>query len=176
MASNKFMTISFWKLFKELIRGASSLHFFLGVLFSFSFSITVVLCTIGIMDGFDETLKKGLRKSSGDLIVFSREGFFDFRDSLDKSFRKNGIKNYAEVLETKGFAIYNKSSKGVVIKGVEPHRFKTVTDIGLDLKSEGVCLGKALGQNLGVSLGEEIVLVFASGFEGTFRSTSCQKV
>ena len=39
----------------------SSKSFALGAVFGLGFSIAVILATVGIMDGFEATLKKGLK-------------------------------------------------------------------------------------------------------------------
>ena len=65
-----FNTIS-----KLILVDRVSFKFVVGVLFGLGFSISVILCTVGIMDGFKVTLKQGLKKSAADLIVHSQYWF-----------------------------------------------------------------------------------------------------
>lgn len=152
-------------LLNELILGRSSFRFLLGVIISFSFSIAVILCTVGIMDGFDATLKKGLKQASGDITVYSRDGFFNYQD-LKEVFDDLDISDYSSILQTEGFLIHNTTSKGVVIKGIDHDEFERVTKLKLSLGDEGVVVGKELALQLKLKIGDSIVLALASGKSG----------
>lgn len=67
---------SSYSIFKIITEGKASGRFLAGALLSFSFSIAVILSTIGLMDGFENTLKSALKNASGDFIVTNENGFF----------------------------------------------------------------------------------------------------
>jgi len=62
--------------FKIVLETKSSRRFLVGTIFSFAFSMSVILCTIGLMDGFELTLKQTLATANGDIKLTSSKGFF----------------------------------------------------------------------------------------------------
>jgi ABC-type lipoprotein release transport system permease subunit len=156
---------AYWSSLGVLLSGRASVRFIIAVLFSFSFSIAVILATLGIMDGFDRTLKSGLRSASGDLTIYSRDGFF-----LDKEIapilKNNNVKDSASLVQTEGFAVANGVSKGVLIRGVESAGWAFVTGQEINPSSGEVILGSALAKVLNVSAGDEVALLLANGNEG----------
>ena len=67
---------AFFSLFQTLIFDKQTLRFAFGVVAGMAFSISVVLSTVGLMDGYSDTLKKALKHSEGHLTLHSRNGFF----------------------------------------------------------------------------------------------------
>lgn len=156
------MKLPFFALLKIILEGKSSIRFLIGAIGSFSFSISVILCTVGLMDGFESTLVDSLQKSSGDLIVTSRNGFFHTDDEFLKIGKLPQVETLTPITQVEAFFIFNGNSKGVLVKGVEEKSFKEVTSIDLDLKEGELVIGKALMESLGLKVGDEIVLTFAS--------------
>lgn len=149
-------------LFRILFSDRSSLKFSLGVCFGLSFSMATVLGTIGLMDGFEVALKKGLQNSLGDLTVSSHRGFFLFDEHLKEKFKKLNL-SFAPHIQTEGFVIKNKISKGVLIRGISPKSFNPITKLNIRLKRGTVGLGSELAESLQLSLGDELLLAFARG-------------
>lgn len=156
------MKLPFWSLLKIILEGKSSARFLIGVIASFSFSIAVILCTVGLMDGFESTLVKSLQKSSGDLILTGREGFFHLDDSYKKIKKISYVDHVSPLTQVEAFFIFNGHSKGVLVKGIEPDSFAKVTGLNIDIAPGRVTIGKSLAQALGLKIGDEIVLTFAS--------------
>lgn len=154
------------KLLGILLHGMSSFRFILGVLISFSFSISVILGTVGIMDGFDDALKIGLRRASGDLLIHSRQGYFNFEKDLQGKLSQSGIEHYTSMIQTEGFLVHGESSRGVVIKGIEPSSFSQVSGLNIQLKENEIVLGQELQKQLGIKKGDSIVIVLANGNGG----------
>ena len=75
---------------------SASRRLLFGVCLGVSFSISVILATIGIMDGFDLTLKKGLHMAEGDVFIYSRFGTFDFDNTEGLSGAKSLLSNSPE--------------------------------------------------------------------------------
>ena len=149
-----------------LLLDRSSLKFAAGVLIGLAFSISVILCTIGIMDGFEWSLKKGLNRSVGDLYFYSRDGFFELEGDVKDQLKNLEIKEFSPVVQTESFLIYNEVSKGVLIKGVDLALFGKVTGIALALKEGEVAIGIELQKKLELKIGDEIVLALANGNKG----------
>lgn len=156
------MKLPFISLLKIILEGKSSTKFLLGAVGSFSFSIAVILCTVGLMDGFESTLVKSLQRSSGDLLLTSRDGFF----RLDKDYQKINKISYIEevspLTQVEAFFIYNEHSKGVLVKGIEEETFKKVTGLDIKLGEGSIAIGDSLANTLGLNIGDEVVLTFAS--------------
>lgn len=146
----------------NLLNGRSTRQFLIASVFSLGFSICVILCTFGLMDGFEKVLKLSLKKSSGDIVVTSREGFFE--PSLIQS-QINSKFNSTSLINSEGFLLFNESSKGVALKGIDPISFSMVTGLELDLKHDSVAVGKELASELDIKLGDEVVLVLGKGNE-----------
>jgi ABC-type lipoprotein release transport system permease subunit len=158
--------IKFFKndLLFNLVNGRSTKQFLFASVFSLGFSICVILCTFGLMDGFENVLKLSLRKSSGDLIVTSREGFYQEKE-LFEILPNQGISAKTSVLNSEGFLLFNEASKGISLKGIDQVSFSQVTGLDVELTHDSVAIGKELASELGIQLNDEIVLVLGKGNE-----------
>ena len=154
-------------LLKEVIflflKEKSAIKFIVGVLLGLAFSMAVILSTIGLMDGFDLALKSGLKRSLGDITVFSHRGFFPLSKDLSKKLADVGVKDYSALVQTEGFVIGNENSKGVLVKGVDGNSFSQVTGIEIVLKDREIVIGKELARQLQIKEGETLVLALARG-------------
>jgi ABC-type lipoprotein release transport system permease subunit len=115
---------------------------------SFAFSIAVILCTVGLMDGFDYLLKSGLRHSSGDILISSQRGFFTYGDRLRGEIDTISPLSEAAVIQTEAFALNLEKSKGVLVRGVEEKNFSEATGLDLTLETNGIAIGKELAKEL----------------------------
>jgi ABC-type lipoprotein release transport system permease subunit len=156
------MKVPFLSLLKIIMEGKSSIRFLLGAIGSFAFSIAVILCTVGLMDGFESTLVRSLQNSSGDLILTSRDGFFHSNEKFYELQKNKHIKHITPITQVEAFFIFKGNSKGVLVKGVEEKSFKQITNLDMSLKEGELVIGKALLESLGLKIGDEIVLTFAS--------------
>ena len=153
----------FNSLFSILLTEKASLKFAAGVVFGLSFSISVILSTIGIMDGFIKTLKGGLMYASGDIIFYSRDGFFEIDSKIQRELDVLDIKDIAPLVQTEAFMLFNEQSKGILIKGIEAESFGKVTGIKVEPGENDIYLGKEILKQFGVKLGDEVVLELAGG-------------
>lgn len=151
-------------LFSVLLKGRYSSRFVLAVVISYAFSMAVILGTIGIMDGFDFALKTSLRGANGDVSILHRDSFFIVDEEISAILKYHHIEHFAPQLHTEGYLLIPKKQRGVVIRGIEPQSFSAVTGLTLALESEDqVVLGEDLAKEMGVEIGEEVVLALASG-------------
>lgn len=149
--------------FSVLFLERSSYRFAVGILIGFSFSIAVILSTVGIMDGFVKTLKFGLRESAGDVFFHSRDGFFKLKGSVLDAMESINVDKYTGYVQSEGFVLVNEISKGVLVKGVESGSFSEVTGIPTGLKQGQVRLGVELAKFLKVNEGDFITIAFGKG-------------
>lgn len=160
-------TGSYLPLGKIVLSGRSAGNILMATIFSFTFSITVILCTFGLMDGFDHLLKSGLRHSSGDILISSRKGFFPLDQDLQERVNTLSPTAVAPVIQTEAFALFHGKSKGVLVRGVEERNFSKATGLNLTLEDEGVVIGEELAKTLGLKIGDEMALTLSRGNESS---------
>lgn len=156
--------LPFKHLLSIVIHGKASWRLLIGAVISMAFSQSVILSTIGLMDGFDKTLKQGLKSSIGDVKITSSEGFFRPTSKLEEVLINNDFVYTAKVIQTEGFLITEAGAKGVIVKGVDPVNFKKVTGVDLNLTTnKDIVVGKELALEFGLKKSDEIALTFAKG-------------
>jgi len=148
---------------KALILDRSNIRFALGVWLGLSFSIAVILSTVGIMDGFITSLKSGLKLSNGDITFSSRAGFFELGPLTKKGMKELGVASFSPLIESQAFVVANESSKGIVIRGVEGQSYSQVTGQDILPERESIIVGPELAKVLSIKVGDEVVLVMAQG-------------
>lgn len=152
-----------FKLFLALfLDNPTTVKFALGVLIGMAFSIAVILSTMGIMDGFERALKLGLKKSVGDVAMYSRNGFFTFDEKLKNEFKKSKIKNFSALVQTESFLIFNEETHGVLVKGID-ESYADVVSLPLKLNSNEIAIGSEIAKINQIQVGDEIVLAFGKG-------------
>ena len=158
---------SYLSILKIVLHGRSAGKILLATIFSFTFSIAVILCTFGLMDGFDHLLKSGLRHSSGDILITSKKGFFKVDAPLSEVLNSVKARSIAPVIQTEAFALYQGISKGVLVRGIEPDNFSSATGLKVNLSNGGLVIGEELARALKVGPGDEIALTFGRGNESS---------
>lgn len=141
----------------------SSLRFAFGIILGFAFSISVILATIGVMDGFGWSLKLGLKKSMGDLSLYYRDGLFNFEKDVEPFLKKVPKNKLSPVIKTEAFAVTENISKGVMVKGVDQEKFSRITGLNLAFNPGEVAIGKELARTLDLKEGDTLVIAFSKG-------------
>lgn len=164
----KKLKLLFQPVFKVFLSERSSIQFSIGIILGMAFSIAVILCTIGIMDGFVTTLKTNLRKATGDIVAYSSEGFFNFQDEIEPIITEMNENHphpvdVTALIQTEGFIVSENFSKGIVLKGIDPVTFKQVTGIDAPVKENEILLGKELADQLKPELDGDVVVALADG-------------
>ena len=163
--------------FKIVLEGRSSARFLAGTILSFSFSMAVILCTIGLMDGFELTLKKALSYANGDIKMTSNRGFFISDDELKSQIKKiDKVKYVSSLLQVESFALVDEQSKGVLLKGIIPREFKKITSLNVSKVKDGVIIGREFALKFGLKVGSSFTLALASGKSQDQGSAILQEV
>lgn len=118
------------------------------------------------MDGFEVSLKRGLRLASGDITLYSEEGYFSEKADFLLDLEELELEQTAHVLQTEGFVITEDISRGVLIQGISPESYADVTGMKKDLKPTEISIGVELARTLGVQQGDPIRLALANGNRG----------
>lgn len=149
--------------FSIIMNGKSSLRFLFATILSFAFSMSVILCTIGLMDGFELTLKQALSHANGDIKLTSVNGFFlSDKKFQDKIQEQKSVKYYTPVLQIESFALTEQGSKGVLIKGINPEEFQLITKLKFENLKDGIFVGAQFAKTHQVEVGDTLVLALAS--------------
>ncbi|MGB0453448.1 MAG: ABC transporter permease [Bacteriovoracaceae bacterium] len=156
----KELILSFHQIF---LYDRSSILFSVAIVIGMGFSISVILSTIGIMDGFVKSLKSSLNKSNGDVIVYSKEGFLDQKDKLYTVLSEIEGIDYTSFIQTEGFLVHEGSSQGILVKGVDSEKFSFISGLSVDPKEKEVYLGKELSKKLELEPDEGVVIAIADG-------------
>lgn len=144
-----------------MLNERKSKFFLVAVIIGIAFSLSVILGTLGIMDGFEKTLKTGLLRSEGEVLLSSRAGFFDFDGIVSKSLVELEVKEHTEVVQLEAFLLFNEQAKGVLVRAIDPKSFKQVTTLEVSPTQEGAYLGQALINELGLKTGDSFALTVA---------------
>ncbi|MCB9061192.1 MAG: ABC transporter permease [Halobacteriovoraceae bacterium] len=155
---------AYLKIFKIFLSFKGMFRFCTAVVVGVSFSMAVILCTIGLMDGFVETFHKGLQGQSGQFYFYSDYGFFEFDDSLKENLRKIGSREYAQIVQTQAFVVGEGQSSGVLVYGINPTEYSNVVSTKIEsLKKNEIVIGEELAKRMGLKVGDNLVLALAKG-------------
>lgn len=115
------------------------------------------------MDGFESSLKQGLKLASGDAILTHKEGFFDFTDEDLDEFQFHGVKHIAGLVQSEAFAVAKSKSQGVLVRGIDSQEFLDVTGLEINFQDNSIVLGETLAKDWNLAIGDAFTLVFARG-------------
>lgn len=152
--------------FVSLIAGIAIVGLGLGV--------AVLIVVLSVMNGFEEVLRTRILSLTAHATISGLEGnLADWRPKVDKLARFPGIKAAAPYIEEQGMMTHGDKSSGVLLQGVLPDAERRVVDLAPHLLSGRlsdlvagkyrVILGKALAEELGVRIGDRVVLIVAQG-------------
>jgi len=158
---------SYLSILRIVLHGRSAGKILLATMMSFAFSISVILCTFGLMDGFDHLLKSGLRHSSGDILITSPKGFFFLNPELEENLNSISPSAIAPVIQTEAFALYQGQSKGVLVRGVESENFGRATGLEVSVSPGKMVVGYELARQLKLKKGDNVALTLGRGNESS---------
>ena len=152
--------------FVSLIAGIAIVGLALGV--------AVLIVVLSVMNGFEEVLRTRILSLTAHATISGVEGsLVKWRDDLEKLEHFPGIIGAAPYIEGQGLMTHDNKSSGVLLRGIVPESEGRVVDLGphllsgrlsdLSPGSYRVILGKALAEELGVKVGDRVVLIVALG-------------
>jgi lipoprotein-releasing system permease protein len=136
--------------------------------------VAVLIVVLSVMNGFEEVLRTRILSLTAHATISGLDGrMTDWSGQVAKLARFPGIKAAAPYIEDQGMMIHGDKSSGVLLQGVLPEAEGRVVDLGPHLQSGRlsdlvpggyrVILGKALAEELGVKVGDRVVLIVAQG-------------
>ena len=152
--------------FVSLIAGIAIVGLALGV--------AVLIVVLSVMNGFEEVLRTRILSLTAHATISGLEGSIaNWRDDVAKLAGFKGIISTAPYIEEQGLMTYGDKSSGVLLRGILPDAEERVVDLNSHLLSGRlsdlaagryrVILGNALAEELGVKVGDRVVLVVALG-------------
>lgn len=149
--------------------------------------VATLIVVINVMIGFEDNLKNKILGANSHIIVTKIDSspitkWESVKDDLTKV---DGVKSASPFLLSQVLLTSERSVSGVVIRGIIPETEKEVTNIkkfmkkgGLDslgVEEYNVIVGKDLALNLGLTVGDDVVLVSPFGKKGPFGFTPKMK-
>ena len=139
-----------------------------------SLSVAVLIVVMSVMNGFEEELRTRILSLTAHATLSGLEGrLADWRPRLAQLERFPGVEAAAPYVEEQGMMTHGARSAGVLLRGIVPADERRVADLSRhllqgrlrDLQPGGyrVILGKALADDLGVRVGDRVVLIVAQG-------------
>lgn len=159
------MNLNLIRDFQNLFLKDKSFRWFIvATILGLSFSLSIVLSTLGLMDGFSRKLKESLNEGNGEIIIFSQKGFFN-RDNEDFSkLDEIGVKKIAYSVRTQSFLSKSGKGRAVLVYGID-NDYNEIAQIEIPTGHDLV-IGEKLASDMGLRLGDEVSLTFAAGRSG----------
>jgi lipoprotein-releasing system permease protein len=152
--------------FVSLIAGIAIVGLALGV--------AVLIVVLSVMNGFEEVLRSRILSLTAHATISGAEGrIANWREDLAKLQHFPGIVGVSPYIEEQGLMTHGDKSSGVLLRGIVPDSEARVVDLAPHLQSGHmadltagsyrVILGKDLAEELGVKVGDRVVLIVALG-------------
>lgn len=149
--------------------------------------VATLIVVINVMIGFEDNLKNKILGANSHIIVTKIDSspVTEWESVKDDLTTVDGVKSASPFLLSQVLLTSERSVSGVVVRGIIPETEKEVTNIKKfmkkgDLDSLGVdeyniIVGKDLALNLGLTVGDDVVLVSPFGKKGPFGFTPKMK-
>ncbi len=131
-------------------------------------SVMVLITVLSVMNGFPSEVRARLLKATPALTATQHGGISDWESVASKLSKDKALAHIAPFVEGQGMLLFQGQMKGVMTFGILPDKMHPILPLGqylvaghlqLEPHSFNVILGEGLAQNLGVHVGEEVVLV-----------------
>ena len=143
-------------------------------IFGLALGVAVLIVVLSVMNGFEEVLRTRILSLTAHATISGLEGRIrNWRPDLEQLQRFPGVVGAAPYIEEQGMLIHGDRSSGVMVRGVLPDGERRVVDLSPHLLSGRmsdltpgryrVILGSALAEELGVKVGDRVVLLVALG-------------
>jgi lipoprotein-releasing system permease protein len=143
-------------------------------IFGLALGVAVLVVVLSVMNGFEEVLRTRILSLTAHATISGLEGRLPhWRSDIDKLKVFPGINGVAPYIEEQGMMIRGAKSSGVLLRGIVPEAEEHVVDLNSHLQSGRLSdltpgnyrtiLGSALAEELGVHVGDRVVLLVAQG-------------
>ncbi|MDA3878222.1 MAG: lipoprotein-releasing ABC transporter permease subunit [Halothiobacillus sp.] len=135
--------------------------------------VTALIVVISVMNGFQDELRhRILGMTAHATISETNHALQDWQSLAERVRGEPHLVASAPYIQAEAMLSAPPNVSGAIVRGIEPSEENAVTDIGqhmvagklVDLKpgSFGIVLGQALAENLGVTVGDKLMLITAN--------------
>lgn len=136
--------------------------------------VAVLIVVLSVMNGFEEELRSRILSLTAHATVSGLQGrVADWRPKLSTAEHVDGVVAASVYIEEQGMVVFGDKSAGILMRGILPAQESKVADLSAhllrgalsDLTPGGyrIILGKALADELGVKIGDRVVVIVAQG-------------
>jgi lipoprotein-releasing system permease protein len=136
--------------------------------------VAVLIVVLSVMNGFEEVLRTRILSLTAHATISGIEGRIgNWRADVAKLQSFPGVNGVAPFIEAQGLMTHGNKSSGVQLRGISPEAEARVVNLSPHLLSGAlsdlvpgsyrVILGQALADELGVKVGDRVVLIVALG-------------
>ncbi|MBI3553633.1 MAG: ABC transporter permease [Elusimicrobia bacterium] len=139
--------------------------------------VAALITTLSVMNGFQADIQKKIIGAQAHLTVYGVYSKLGAGDLLAKVKADEAVQAAAPFVLGQAILSYENRTLGIVLKGLDPGQEFQVNDLAKSLrqgswdhlkdgKKPGIVLGEELARNMGIEVGDEIVLVSPKGAAG----------
>lgn len=128
--------------------------------------VTAMVVVLSVMNGFDRELRQRILKVIPHGFVESRDGFANWRDTVEQLGKQKDVIAAAPLISGKALVTFNGRTVSVELDGIEPELEKRVSAVhenmvagqldALQQQPFGIVLGQLLARRLGVTTGDRV--------------------
>jgi lipoprotein-releasing system permease protein len=158
-----------YEIAKRYVRGSrknifTSITTFIAII-GITLSVCAIFITLSIINGFQSDIRQKIFDSQPNIIIYGDFFKKDFEYIKEILLKNTMIKEISPFIISQAILLTPSRNTGAVIKGIEENEFK-ITNIlkslkygSFDIGGSKIVLGEELAKNLGVFIGDEVVLV-----------------
>lgn len=138
--------------------------------------VGAIIVVLSVMNGFHTELQHRILGVTPHIIVtrYYNKPIKDYRPLVSKLNQFKEIEGAAPFIYAKTFIKSEKGADGILVRGVVPEMEQRITDISKSMvagkfsfENDGIVLGIELAHNLGVWVGDKVVVASPTGFTPT---------
>ena len=135
-------------------------------------AVAVLIVVLSVMNGFETELEQRTLAMVSHAAISGYAGpIDDWREAADRALERGDVTAVAPYVEGQGMAMAGTEMAGVTIRGIDPAAERQVSEVAslmtagsIDALAAGeyrIVLGVSLARTLGVSVGDQVLLVLA---------------
>ncbi|MCX8566702.1 MAG: lipoprotein-releasing system permease protein [Glomeribacter sp. 1016415] len=136
--------------------------------------VAALIIVLSVMNGFQKEVRDRMLSVLAHVEVFAPNGgLTDWRQTAHEALRNPAVLAAAPYVEAQGLLTRQGEMRGVVLRGVEPSLEQQVSGLGAEMRAGrladlkpgdfGIVLGAQLSQQLGVEVGDKLILLVPQG-------------
>ncbi len=125
--------------------------------------VAALIIVLSVMNGFDKEVKEKIIGTYADIVIFSEGGIPDPADFTAGLSELPEVERAAPFITGQAILLINKSSTGILVKGIDPAKEKFVSSViaytgdpGEKLKEDTIILGSELMRNERIAEGDTV--------------------